>query len=447
MRLTLHRLHWRLVPVQTAILLTFALIPAWLKFEDAPRPFTATYSLGFVIVAPVIFSMAAWILAGFPGWRRLFRSKLALAWIIFLALLVVWSYFSQSWAFVETTRPGVAQNATLQLAFITGFCLVVICAGPPLRILTAVILAGALFSAIIGALQVAAQASIGLDFLGEFVLEPSRSGVSVIQSGELRWLRPYGLLPHPNILAGILMGGIFACISWILRPDARFRWMGAAALFGIGWVFLLTFSRGGWLALATGAFAILPFAARETFNNHALRQHLPILVGLALMSAAVFLLLYRPFLSARAGIEGESIELRSISDRAVYNSIALDAILTHPLVGIGGGNYPWYANDFLNRYTDFDLRGDNVHNVLLTVTAEYGFVGFALFLAALMTAVEAILRRIKANDQPLERIGLLGFVIAFLIVGMVEHYPWTLMITQVLWFGSMAAAVSPTDSG
>jgi O-antigen ligase len=77
----------------------------------------------------------------------------------------------------------------------------------------------------------------------------------------------------------------------------------------------------------------------------------------------------------------------SIADRIVYTQIALDAIQTAPLQGIGAGNYPWYASDYLYYRTDYDLRGDNVHTVILAIASELGIVGTLLWLALISMAM------------------------------------------------------------
>ena len=112
-----------------------------------------------------------------------------------------------------------------------------------------------------------------------------------------------------------------------------------------------------------------------------------------MVAVGMFVILYQPFLAARAGIGDESVELRSVSDRAVYNQIALEVIGKAPIVGIGLGNFPWYAADYLAK-TDFDLRGQPVHNIFLSAWTELGMVGLALTLAATLIggwiAIQAI---------------------------------------------------------
>jgi uncharacterized membrane protein YccC len=41
-----------------------------------------------------------------------------------------------------------------------------------------------------------------------------------------------------------------------------------------------------------------------------------------------------------------------------------------------------------------------------------------------------------------ERLALIAGIIAFAVIGLVDHYPWTLIQTQTLWFGLLAIALS-----
>ncbi len=432
---------WRNRLPQIGIVITLLMLPFWAKLPDAPPPFTARYVTGFWVVIPMSLTILAWILSGFVGMKTFAQSKVRIAWIITLTILVLWSYASQTWAFVAENHYGVAQNATLHLALIVGFAFVVACASPPYRIIISLFVLMLIFHSIIGGLQVARQASL-FNVLGEPYLHPYASGVSVIQSGDSRWLRPYGFLTHPNIYAGILVILLMGSLGWILTQVGFRRFIGLIA-FGIGyWVLLLTFSRAGWGAFAIGFLAILPF-----LWEYASRKWLIGIISLTVVLVMSFFLLYRPFISARTGDGFESIELRSVSDRVVFAQIGYEAILESPIVGHGGGNYPWYAARYLHDKTDFDLRGDNAHNIYLQITAEYGLLGFGLFILSLIFGIEASLRAIRQDEQHrLIRLGLLAGIIAVLMVGFLDHYPMTLIQTQTLFFTIIALALMPMDT-
>lgn len=422
--------------VQIAILLTFAMMPMWIKLPDAPPPFTARYVLGFAVVVPLLATIALWLLTGLPGLRSFLRDGRRVAWWLLLVMLASWATLTQAWAFVATTQTGVAQNAALQLWLVAGFLLVVLCVPPAPRLLLGVLIASMLVHGLIGGLQVMQQSSLGLPF--EFALNPMRSGVSVIQSGDVRWLRPYGLLPHPNIFAGVIVVGLMASAAWLLDARRVWRWAGRMAFVCGWWLLLLTFSRGAWLGFAVGALAVLPLILRDRAKW---RRLLPV-VGVAVMLGLLFLWLYQPLIFARVGVGNENTEMRSIADRAVFTQIAVDAILNHAVQGVGGGNFAWYASHYLFNYTDYDLRGDNVHHVWLLVWSEYGLVGLLLLYALIAWGLDSALIRIKHAPDKVWCIAYLGAFVAFLVIATFDHYMWTMIHMQTLWLGLLALSFS-----
>lgn len=419
--------------VQFAILLTFFFVPFWLKKPNAPAPFSATYTTGFVLSWLMIVTIGIWIITGLHGFGQFFQSRWRVLWFINLLLLSGWAFISQEWALgTETGYAGLASSYALQLIIITGFVWCVACCSPTIKFIVGVLLVSMVLHGSIGIAQTIQQVSVGLGSLGEFTLNPEVSGVSVIMTDSERWLRPYGLLPHPNILGGMLAVSLLACAGWVLQDDWR-RWVGLAVFpFGL-WVLLLTFSRGAWLGLGVGILFALPHALRQP---HFWRRIVPVIV-LAFVVGSTFVVMNRDLLLVRAGVSEASIELRSVADRIVYNRIAMQAIEERPMRGYGAGNYPWYAaNVLFYQYPQYDLRGDNVHNIYLGVWADLGLVGFVLVMSSLTFGMLAALEK-----PTTEKYALVAGVVALSIIGHVDHYVWTLPHGQVLWLGLLAVAM------
>ena len=434
---SLNNLASRLIPY--SILATLFFTQAWLKLPDAPKPFTATYVLGFTIIVPLLITLLLWGLSGFRGIQNTVRNKINLLWFITLIGFAGWGVLSQHWDFVSDDRAGVAENAALQILLVLSFAWLVFCHPPKLRWILALGICLLVIQSIIGGLQVANQSSIGLKTFGEFILDPSKSGVGVIQSGDIRWLRPYGLLSHPNIFAGLLVFGLFSCGGFLLGENRRLQILGGVCFLAGLWIFMLTFSRGAWGSFGVGLLVALFFILRF----YRIKPRFLLVGTIAIIIGATFLLMYRPLIASRVGAGEESIEMRSVADRIVFTEIALDAINTSPYIGIGAGNFPWYASHYLYYKTDYDLRGNNVHHVGLGIWSEYGLVGLILLSINILTAIVGTMRNIWENDQQRpERIAILGASIALLAVGLFDHYPWTLIHSQILWFTLMAAGLS-----
>ncbi len=440
----LAQLNWRLLPIQAGVLVAFMLIPIWYRFSTRTGPplgLAPLYVDYFLLLLPLLWTVGWWLALGLPGFRALLRDPLRRVWVLLILLLALWGYTSLLWAFMRDLHPEVGATAALQLAVVMLFAVAVASAGPPPRALIAALTIGLVFNAAITILQARAQGPIGLRALGEFPTMAWSPGASVVMASGWRWLRPSGLMPHPNALAGTLVAGVIGAALLLLARRALVRWIGVAAL-PLGLLaLLLTFSRAAWVGVAAAAFAVLPLIMnliRRRFNPQLMLAALGVIVvGIG------FVITYRPLLGARVGEGTQSIELRSVSDRLVFTEFALKSVGETPILGVGIGNFPWRTSYYLVD-TTYDLRGDNVHNVMLSAWAELGLVGLLLLIAALALGVEGTLRQIKVSRvDTIARIALLAIVIALTVIGQLDHYPWTLLNFQVLWWGCLAAGMLP----
>jgi O-antigen ligase len=412
---------WQYRITQALLILTLFVMPIWWKVPQAPAPFSANYVMGFTVTwLIVITSLSALVSA---SWKGLRFTRWHIAWSLLWIGFLLWTWASQSWAFVREDYPAIAQNATLITAIMALFAISMSLHPPPTRAILATLMLMLVFYGVIGALQVMQQGSLGLP--AEFTLNPAVSGANVIQAGDMRWLRPHGLLPHPNIWAGFIGAGLFASAYAYLRG-----WRWALLLVGFGWwLLLMSFSRGAWLGFGVATLMSLPFLWRM-FGW----RRLILIVSLLVILGVVFVLMYAPLLNARTGAGQENTEMRSIADRIVYTQIALDAIQTAPLQGIGAGNYPWYASDYLYYRTDYDLRGDNVHTVILAIASELGIVGTLLWLALIsMAMVRGAWLLWHTSDTNSGSMVWWAIAVMWLLVGIFDHYPWTLSFTQSFW--------------
>ena len=394
----------RQIPLYLAVAITLLLIPVWYRLPNAPAPFSDNYFTGFVTFIPLCITIVL-------SWRTIYKQP------SFVILLALWALMSYQWAFMRPNGyPTLAQNAAAQLTFSILFAFALRRISP--RFILAVLVFGMLIHGIIGGLQVAQQGEIGIP--GEFVLDPQRPGVSVIQSGDVRWLRPYGLSSHPNVFAGYIVVGLLTCAGFILSDDRRLRWLGLIAFwFGL-WILFLTFSRGAWVGFAVGAGLI--------FLRWRNRQMWMALGGAAILGV-IFVLMYSSLLISRTGVGGEAIEQRSINDRTILIDAALNAIKHYPVLGIGAGNFDWYAGYYFFYDKGLDRKGENVHNVYLLVQAELGIVGIIIFLLFLGNSV-----RKNIQTRVIERYVFGSGGIALAVIALVDHYPYTLPHFQTFWF-------------
>jgi O-antigen ligase len=420
--------------LQFCIPLTFALIPVWYRLPETPPFLPTLYVSRFLILLPMLLSFICWLALRLPGFTELRRDRLRGIWALAILVLTLWVFASQLWAFQRVPHPEVGATNALQFGVVALFALVVACAAPPRNSIIAVLVIGLVGNALIGGLQVALQASVGLNAIGEFILSVTQPGVSVVQAGDVRWLRPYGLLPHPNIYAATLVLGLLGACAWMVSGK-RVIWLAGTiiALLGL-WVLGLTFSRAAWGGLVVGALVLLPFLWRARIWRHRL------LISLTAMmvTGVLFVALYHPILLARAGVNNEVTEQRSISDRRVYTDFALRSIREKPLEGVGVGNFPWKASYYLMFYS-YDLLGDNVHNIYLSELAELGIIGLALYGTALLAGLIAAARALWRQSD-IYGAALLAGAMALLAIGLLDHYPYTLLHFQAALWGFVSVA-------
>jgi hypothetical protein len=288
----------------------------------------------------------------------------------------------------------------------------------------------------IGLAQFAKQDSIGLSWLGEAALDPQGQGISVIEVAGRRWLRAYGLAPHPNALGGYLSMSLLVCLGALPGMRARWRpWLGLCLVLGsLGLLF--TFSRSAWLGTLAGltymASIVRPWRYLKRRSRRAGR--LAAVVGALLtVGAVIFLSLFGNLLATRLFDLDDPLERRSLEDRVHDIRQAWSLIRTVPLRGTGSGYY--LAALWAGVGEDRPPGIRTVHNVPLLAAAELGVLGAVLWIWLLLAAPIALARQNSRSPQETfeckaARAGCAAAFVSALIVSMLDSY---LYIASVWW--------------
>ena len=225
--------------------------------------------------------------------------------------------------------------------------------------------------------------TLGLARLGEVTIDAAWPGASVVMVGEARYLRAYGLVQHPNLLAGCLMAMLLVVTGYYLMQRGWKRLPLLVAL-ALGFVtLLLTFSRAAWLGTFAGGLAalLLLFWAWRRGRWAPNRSNVALLAFILVAVGAAFVALNWPLLQPRLGLTTQGTEIRSVEARAMQVPAAWALIQMRPLLGVGLGNYPTalyrLARDLVAAYPIYQP----VYNVPLLVTAELGVLGGLLWVA------------------------------------------------------------------
>jgi len=185
-------------------------------------------------------------------------------------------------------------------------------------------------------------------------------------------MEPLTALLLPFLYSGVLFGRRslsaywFICVLFIL------------CLAGV----VLTFSRQSWLLAFAGLFLVSGFWLRRRVTPVVALIMIVVLVSAVLFSGAVGSIyhFYNP--DEVYGLE-----------RIYYYATALTLFASHPLLGVGAGNY-----QFFDRSYSGEAAGGIAHNQFLTVAAETGILGLMVLLW-LVIALLRLRRKLLSSEE------------------------------------------------
>jgi O-antigen ligase len=211
-------------------------------------------------------------------------------------------------------------------------------------------------------------------------------------------------LAAANLLAedrwGIVTGG-----SLILRSGRTAALLFVIPVLTVG--ILATGSRGTLVAFLVGLLVALRIRPPTAFGP---RQVLAGVVGaLALAAALAWFLAHHPYVLVRLARTGSTDP--NVQHRLALWRAALDAVYSHPLFGIGYGQFTSYAG-YLRLW-----RAQVAHETYLSLAAELGLLGLAVFLWLLRAVIRDSWRVRPAVGSRLGKL-CCGFVVATSVQGL-----------------------------
>ena len=234
--------------------------------------------------------------------------------------------------------------------------------------------------------------AVALFGIAQVVVAPTLFGFSSFTGRFGEGVRITSMVGNPNMLAttlGIAIPFALYGSRHLARP--RWRWGARACLFVLVLALLLTFSRGGWLAVGLGV--VLGALLVDW------RSALVFVLAVALAWGTTIVL------PRNVGIEGFGLDPEefggSIVDstfdrlenigggrdvRAQYLVDGLRIVLANPVLGVGPGRYGGAAATIVpspvyDQYGAEMFGYRTVHNFWLHLTGEVGVIGVAVFLA------------------------------------------------------------------
>jgi O-antigen ligase len=365
--------------------------------------------------------------------RSLRPGPLELVFVGALAGLFLWTLLSTWWSLDPTGSILEAQRVLLYLAAAAAL---VVVAGRGSR---EAILLGALAGIAAVCLAGIADVLVGGDPVGAFTDDPGSAN---------RLAEPVG---YANALAVIAAMGALVSLGLALAATGavRIAYLAATPVFVV--TLYLTYSRGGWLALAVGLVAML--ALRLPALDR--RVAIPLAAGVVLAASVAVIAVARGFESSTTTPASGASRLTTVSgsNRAEYWSVAWRDVENHPVVGSGAGSWGRYWV----RERPVPQPARDAHSLFLETLAELGPLGLALLVAAFAAPFAAAVRTRRNALTP----AALGPFAAY-TAHAAQDWDWELPAAtvpaiacavallvgarrpsgQALWFGTVGAVVT-----
>lgn len=405
--------------------LTVVLIPIRWRISLLARPNPPVYRdyTDFLLFAPdiaMLVTLTFWGLS-FLFKRRMISFGPAHIWVSLLGLtLAGWVSLATSWDSPLTVYHAVR----LSLLFVF-FLFIVNEIHSPIWVIIPVGLQ-VLIQSVVAIKQSLLQHDLGLQSLGEYELDPLWQGVSILEAGDARFLRAYGLSDHPNILGGCLAFGLVILLAaFVYQKESVWRWLIALTMIPTSVALLLTFSRSAWIAFFIGSLLIVGVEALKR-NTGALKR-VASLALVCLLAASPFIYRDLPYLSGRLSVGNSFAENRvehgSLMERAYLFDSANRIFVDHALTGVGLG----VSTVALKAaYPVFPLNYQPPHFTLLTAAFEVGLLGAMFYLFLLIFPIMIfVIRRNHFIDKP-EVVAGIALLLSVSIAGLFDYYTWLL---------------------
>ncbi len=273
-----------------------------------------------------------------------------------------------------------------------------------------------------GALRLATAYWIGTAVPALMLVWRNLSGTGVVLDGRQR----LGTV-HPNDVAFMLCLAI--PLAWYVGWRRRGWWLAAASAFVplALYAIVLTASRSG-LLIGLLAATVVPWTALAGRPRRAAAAG-----AVLLIVGPLFIPLLPAAQIARLATTSSALSTGDLNDRGTLWAAAWDTIGDHPLAGVGAGA----SRVAIEERTDILL---GAHNTFLSVAAELGIIGLALFLLILM----CLGARIGVLPASLERRTLVVLAAVILIGLQVRHWEYE----KALWaaFAFILATTEPDDA-
>lgn len=258
-------------------------------------------------------------------------------------------------------------------------------------------------------------------FIGERTFTMLTPGIANASIGGTLILRPYGTLPHPNVLAAyLLLSVLFVVGTWQQFRSKAMRSI-SALVGGIAcFALFLTLSR----TVLFVFFFLLAYLFMQLVGKRMSTSYTLGILGIAVVVAlGIF---YTPILGR---FTSSSFLEESFLIREDLTKNALWMLYTHPFFGVGIENFLQNLPPSSSSTFSYYSLLQPVHTIYLLVFAQVGVVGGILFLYFLFCVGKTIVRR---QESTLQKATLVMFS-SVVFLGLFDHYFLTVQQGQLVF--------------
>ena len=335
--------------------------------------------------------------------------------IIFIGILILnaWNAADQSIAFYKFS----------QLILATALFALIVALKPAFSKISGALILSGTWQSLFAIQQFLDQKIIANKWLGMAAQDPQILGTPIVQLGETRWLRAFGTLPHPNMLAGFLIIILILIIGSYTLTASK-RWKKVLPLFFIiNSIALFTaLSRAAILTFII-LIIFLPFLARK----HAALSKSATKFALIFLCVTILFTAMYPNLILNRATGASRVESISNATRIEQYKEAWPIIKSNWLTGVGLGNYTIALEKIKPALPAWTYQP--IHNADLLIFAELGLLGLgAAILFIIFIALQ--LRRINLSVQ---RITAITCLTGIALLALFDHYHWSFYLGLTLF--------------
>jgi len=278
------------------------------------------------------------------------------------------------------------------------------------------------------------QKIIANKWLGMAAQDPEILGTSVIETASGRFLRAYGALPHPNILAGFLVICLLFIVYQYLTETNKKKINIILTSFIITFTALfMTFSRSAWLAMFVSMIFIIIMAGikKDLWKKYKLPINKIIIT--ILFIAIAFSLVKSDLIFTRIQIE-DRLEIKSMTERLTGYKDAWQIFKNNIFLGTGLGNYTIALAELRPDWEVWDLQP--VHNGLFLSIIEMGIILSIMLLGFIILICRYLIKLLKGKWFNMDIIFSISIILSLFIICLLDHFLWS------FYFGIMLLAFS-----